>query len=618
MAGSAAAGTVAFASGDPLIGYCASIVALIGAARVLSAAVYRDHLSSDGKLPGRVWEMLYEGGAWTFAAMLGAVVYLTLTRTADIGLHLITATVSTGYAAGIAGRNAGRPAIAIGQTTLASLPMSIALFQNNDMASWVLAVINLLFIASLIDITTQLYSAFRDAFSAKHEKALLANRFERLARIDTLTGLENRFAFQERLEAVFREQPRPKIAIFWIDLDRFKEINDTLGHPVGDHVLRSVGYRLRQITRGRGHVARFGGDEFVILAEITDTPSTLALAEDVLHALAEPLSDETVTLEVRASMGVALSPDHGIEAEQLLKRADLALYYAKSSGRSRYCLFERAMQQRFDKAHEIESGLRLAIEKGELELFFQPIVDVQTGLTSSCEALLRWRHPLLGEVPPSEFVPIAETIGMMPKITEWVLQTACSAAAAWPRDVRVSINISPVSFKDPGFPLKVLAVLHRAKLDPQRLELEVTETVLLEENEQSTRMLRELRLIGVRLSLDDFGTGYSSLAYLRRYTFDSIKIDTSFVSDLHTSKEAKAIINAVVGLADALEIETVAEGVETVQQLRSVRAAGCTNAQGYLLGLPMQLSRISEWLIREDESRVALAELPRINQIGGS
>jgi diguanylate cyclase (GGDEF)-like protein len=600
IAGTGASATIAYISGDWVLIGAAAVIGLVGAARVASAAAYRDLKGRGDAVRGPLWEMVYEAGAWTYALMLGIIAYLTLTRTSDVSLHLLAGTVATGYAAGISGRNAGRPLIAIGQLTFTALPMSLALMQNDDTGSWVLAVLNLLFIAGLIDITIQTYAAFREAFSSKHEKMLLAARFERLARIDTLTGIENRFAFQERLEMLFAPTAgNAPIAIFWIDLDRFKEINDTLGHPVGDQVLRRVGERLRQMTRDRAHVGRFGGDEFVIAARVRDGAEANALAEEVLAGLCEPIREDMLSLDVRASMGVAITPDHGIHPEQLLKRADLALYYAKAAGRGRFCLFEPSMQQRFEKTREIEAGLRLAIDRGELELVFQPIVDVLTSRTLACEALLRWNHPQLGDVPPGEFVPIAETIGLMPQITDWVLQRACQAAVQWPGDIRVAINVSPVSFKDAGFPLKVLAAINRVGLDARRLELEVTETILVEENEQSSRMLRELRLIGVRLSLDDFGTGYSSLAYLRRYTFDTIKIDTSFVSDLHTSKEAKAIVAAVVGLADALQVDTVAEGVETVQQLRSIRAAGCTAAQGYLLGLPINAERTADRLARE-------------------
>ncbi len=602
IAGTAAGATIAYSTGDRLLTAAAATIGLVGAARIASAFVYRGRAGDrDSRQGGAFWEMVYEAGAWSYALMLGVITYLTLTRTHDVGLHLLAGAVATGYAAGISGRNAGRPVIAIGQVTLTALPMSLALFQNDDWSSLVLAVLNLLFIAGLIDITTQTYAAFREAFSSKHEKMMLAQRFERLARIDTLTGIENRFAFQERIEMLFAGPPEPgkRIAIFWIDIDRFKEINDTLGHPVGDQVLRRVGERLRLISDGRGHVGRFGGDEFVMAAIVSDAADAIEIAEAVLQVLADPVRDEAVSLDVRASMGIALTPDHGTDPDQLLKHADLALYYAKAAGRARFCLFEPSMQQRFEKTRDIEAGLRTAISAGELDLAFQPIIDVQTSRTRSCEALLRWNHPQLGDVKPSEFVPIAEAIGMMPQITDWVLHRACQAASRWPDHVRVAINVSPVSFKDPDFPLKVLGALNKSGLDAQRLELEITETVLVDENEQSSRMLRELRMVGVRLSLDDFGTGYSSLAYIRRYAFDTIKIDTSFVSDLDTSKEAKAIVAAVVGLADALQVETVAEGVETVQQLRSIRSAGCTAAQGYLIGMPTNAERTAERLARE-------------------
>ena len=618
IAGTAVSTTVAYVSGDPWLGWIAVAIGLVCAARVASAASYADR-KKEGRLLGRRWEIFYELGAWSYALLLGVTTYFTLTRTSDINLHLLTMAVTTGYAAGISGRNAGRPAIAIGQMMLAAIPATFALMQSDELARWVLAVVNVLFTLSLTDITLQTYDALLKAFSAKHEQARLAERFERLARTDALTGLENRFAFQERLETLLgcSTATGASVAVFWIDLDRFKDINDSLGHQVGDNVLRAVSERLRSIADGRGHVARFGGDEFVFLTPIEDATAATYLAQDVLTVLSKPLQGEGLPMDIKASMGVAISPQHGTDMDGLLKHADMALYHAKAAGRATFCLFESTMQERFHKTLQIEAGLRRAIENDEFELLFQPIMDVRTGRTSSCEALLRWRHPVMGAIGPAEFVPIAEAIGLMPAITDWVLHQACAIAATWPSDTRIAINISPVSLKDSEFPFVVLSALYKSGLDPQRVELEITETVLLEENEQSKEILREFQAIGVRLALDDFGTGYSSLAYLRAYAFDTIKIDTSFVADLHTSREAKAIIRAVVGLADELGMETVAEGVERDEQLGLISAAGCTHVQGFLLGEPMPARAVLRRL-KAEESEAQHAAAQKVTRLTGS
>ncbi|MEA3003544.1 MAG: hypothetical protein QOH81_2332, partial [Sphingomonadales bacterium] len=430
----------------------------------------------------------------------------------------------------------------------------------------------------------------------------LTARFERLARYDAMTGLENRGAFQERLQTELAALGGTggQLAILWVDLDKFKEINDSLGHPTGDRVLRTVSRQLAAIADGRGCVARFGGDEFVLLARGDKKGFAEDLAREVMRALLMPIDIDAASIRVTGSIGVAIAPDHGSDGETLLQHADMALYHAKANGRNDFCLFQPAMEEEFLELRALETALRTAIERDELEVYYQPIVDLATGRTKSCEALLRWHHPEFGSVPPSRFIPLAESTGLITPISHWVLGQACTAAAAWPEEVSVAVNMSPALLKDLHLSHMILSALYTSGLQARRLELEITESVLLEENAQSNALIREFQKIGLKLSIDDFGTGYSSLTYLKKYAFDKIKIDTTFIADVTRSREARAIINALVGLAAELEMEIVAEGIETETQLGYVTGAHCTAAQGFYLGRPMPEADIrarleSEW-----------------------
>jgi diguanylate cyclase (GGDEF)-like protein len=511
---------------------------------------------------------------------------------------LLAATTTIGYAAGICGRNAGRPVISIGQLTLASGPLSLGLFLSDDPLRWVLGIVNCAFIIGMIDITLQTYSAVLKAMTATQEQKRLTARFERLARYDTMTGLENRGAFQERLHAEVAHSVATgeQFAVFWIDIDKFKEINDSLGHPTGDKVLCAVARQLNSMIEGRGSVARFGGDEFVLLLRGHRPNFVQEAAQELMRALSVPMSIEGVSLQVTASVGAAIAPIHGTDADTLLQHADMALYHAKSNGRNDFCLFEETMEQQFLELRNLEGALRQAIENEELEVYYQPIVDLKTGRITCCEALLRWHHPELGSVSPSKFIPIAEATGLISPISHWVLARACEAASQWPEEVSVAVNMSPALLKDLHLSHMILSSLYTSGLAARRLELEITETVLLEDNAQANSLIREFQKIGLKLSIDDFGTGYSSLTYLKKYKFDKIKIDTTFIADVTRSKEARAIIHALVGLAAELDMEIVAEGIETETQLGYVTGAGCTAAQGFFIGRPMPRAAIAERL----------------------
>jgi diguanylate cyclase (GGDEF)-like protein len=615
VAGATAGCLIAVISRDPWIAATALAIALTGALRVTHAAFFHRTRQPNSVESARS-ETVYELGAWAFALLLGLLTFFTLTRTEPSVLHLFAATTTTGYAAGICGRNAGRPVIAIGQLALASGPISLGLFCSPDPVRWVVGAVNIVFMIGMVDITLQTYSAVLKAMSATREQSRLTARFERLARFDAMTGLENRGAFQERLQSELTqtEASGEQLAVLWVDLDKFKEINDSLGHPTGDRVLCSVARQLSSIVEGRGSVARFGGDEFVLLARGKKEGFAEELAREVMRALAVPMSIEGASLQATGSIGVAVAPGHGREAETLLQRADMALYHAKSNGRNDYCLFQAAMEEEFLELRSLEAALREAIGKDELEVYYQPIVDLKSGRITCCEALLRWHHPELGVVSPSRFIPLAESTGLITPISHWVLGQACAAAAKWPEDVSVAVNMSPALLKDLHLSHMILGSLYMSGLAARRLELEITESVLLEENAQSNSLIREFQKIGLKLSIDDFGTGYSSLTYLKKYRFDKIKIDTTFIADVTRSREARAIIHALVGLADELDMEIVAEGIETETQLGYVTGARCTAAQGFFLGRPMPeaeiYARLSAQGRGEDWSAGAGADLP--------
>ena len=597
VAGAAASTAIALSSGDPWLALIAVAIALTGTARLCHAVFFHRTIEQDTVASARS-ETIYEVGAWAYALLLGILSLLALLRSDNALHHFVAGTVTIGYAAGICGRNAGRPTIAIGQLALASLPMSLGLFMSPDPVRWVLGGVVVVFMIGMTDITFQTYSAVLKALSATREQERLTARFERLARFDAMTGLENRGAFQERLQKELSAiaQADEQLAVLWVDLDKFKEINDSLGHPTGDRVLCSVARQLSSIVDGRGSVARFGGDEFVLLARGKKDGFAEDLAREVMRALAVPMNIDGASLRATGSIGVAIAPTHATESDPLLQRADMALYHAKSNGRNDYCLFQTAMEEEFLELRALETALREAIAKDQLEVYYQPIVDLKSGRITCCEALLRWHHPELGVVSPARFIPLAESTGLITPISHWVLGQACAAAAKWPEEVSVAVNMSPALLKDLHLSHMILSSLYTSGLAARRLELEITESVLLEENAQSNSLIREFQKIGLKLSIDDFGTGYSSLTYLKKYRFDKIKIDTTFIADVTRSREARAIIHALVGLADELDMEIVAEGIETETQLGYVTGARCTAAQGFFLGRPMPEAEIHDRL----------------------
>ncbi len=416
------------------------------------------------------------------------------------------------------------------------------------------------------------------------------DRIAQLARFDPLTGLANRALFREGLEDALARAVRTgkSCALLFIDLDRFKAVNDTLGHSAGDRLLRETAGRLRDAIGGGATIARLGGDEFAVMLPDASAARVDSIARAIVASLATPFDLDGHRTVIGASVGYALGPADGAGVDKLLKSADLALYEVKSNGRGAACRFVPSIAERADQRRALEADLAVALERGELALAFQPVVEAADEHIVGFEALLRWHHPLLGNVPPDTFIPVAEATGLIVPIGAWVIETACAWAARWPAHVRIAVNLSPAQIDDPHLIETVERALRINGLDPARLELEITESLFLNEKPATTAVLAGLRGLGVSFALDDFGTGYSSLGYLQKAAFSRIKIDRSFVSRaVQPGSEAGAIIQAIVTLAHSLDMTTTAEGTETREEFEFCREIGCEQVQGYLFGRPM-------------------------------
>ncbi len=450
-------------------------------------------------------------------------------------------------------------------------------------------------LVAVVDVTERKNAEARIAYMAHH---------------DALTDLPNRVLFHERLNELLGRVRRhgESLAVHCLDLDHFKGVNDTLGHPIGDELLKTVAQRLGKCLRDSDMVARLGGDEFAVVQfPLAGPHDASALATTLIEVVSRPYEVHTHEFVVGASIGIALAPDDGAEADVLLRNADMALYRAKAEGRGTAHFFEPEMDRRIQARRMLELDLRKAFANGEFELYYQPLINLQANAVSGFEALLRWRHAERGMIAPAEFIPLAEEIGLIVPLGEWVLRKACSEAMHWPHDLKVAVNLSPAQFRSRGVVKAVLTALAYSRLAPDRLELEITELVLLGETEANLATLHQLRELGVRISMDDFGTGYSSLSYLRCFPFDKIKIDRSFVSELAERPDCVAIIRAVAGLGMSLGIATTAEGIETREQLDRVRAEGCTEVQGYLFSPPRPASELGQLIAAAPEKEAAVA-----------
>ena len=413
----------------------------------------------------------------------------------------------------------------------------------------------------------------------------------------TLTGLPNRKVFCQQLEQELKRVQRgERLALLYLDLDYLKQVNDTLGHPAGDKLLNGVADRLRGCVRDIDVVARLSGDEFAIIQKLLDQPSdAAALAMRVRDAIREPFDLDGHQVSVDISIGISIAPNDATELDELMKTADIALYEAKNTGRGTYRFYEPEMNARLQARGKLEQDLQSAFANGEFELFYQPIVRLDDDKITSFEALLRWNHPERGLVSPSEFVPVAEDMGLIIPLGEWVLRTACAEAAAWPDDVGVSVNVSSVQLANNNLVNVVVGAIASSGIQPNRLEFEITESVLIHNTTANLATLRRLHDLGVRFAMDDFGTGYSSLSYLLSFPFHKIKIDRCFIAALSDKSESHAIVRAITDLARSLKLRVTAEGVETEQQLQQVRLLGCTEMQGYLLSPPRTAAEISQF-----------------------
>ena len=447
-------------------------------------------------------------------------------------------------------------------------------------------------------------ATFEDVTERRRNEA----RIIHMARHDALTELPNRIAARDLgtgLIAAAQGAEGPRLAVLCLDLDRFKPVNDSYGHAVGDGLLRAVAERLRAHVRGRDVVARLGGDEFAVLHRVEDARGAVALAERLIGVVSRPYDLDGLKVEIGMSVGVAVADRDGRDIDRLLKDADTALYKAKAAGRAAACLFEPEMDALARERCILERELREAVTLGQFALHYQPLVSLDDDRITGFEALVRWRHPARGLVGPDVFIPLAEETGLIVPLGAWVLAEACREAAGWPRAVSVAVNVSSLQLRDRGFIGGVLRALAESGLPATRLELEITESLLLDDTEATLATLHALRGLGVRISMDDFGTGYSSISYLRRFPFDKIKIDRSFVRDAAHRADASAIIRAIIGLGASLGVTTLVEGVETEAQLATIRAEGAHEMQGFLFSPPRPAEEIAGILAGREGRRAA-------------
>ena len=577
--GIASTAIAAWVSGIQALYIGCIVLTVVAVARVAASfAMSPDH--SDAST--RKLELAYEIGAFSYAFLLGTIAALTIALEANAAVEVLMIANATCYGVGICARNAGRPVIALGQLFLVCLPIMLAALYIGTLPFLALFFTMVLLFPAMASITLNVFKVLRDSIASAETSAKLADRMQTLARTDVVTNIANRAGLNHvMVESMMTREEETRMGLFWIDLDRFKEVNDLFGHPVGDKVLSEVAKRIVEISPEGSTVARFGGDEFVLYGPVVDRKDAERLASEIHIEIMRPLRVDNRSLDVRASLGVALLPDDADDIDTLMQRSDLALYHAKVAGRSQTSFFDPSMTRDLVRRREVEDELRSAIMRDELSIFFQPIVDLETGKIRTFEALVRWFHPEKGELRPDEFIPVAEETGLIVTLGNWITAQAARACAQWPEDVSIAVNLSPLQIRAPGAALGILNALREAKLDPNRLELEVTETLFVDDNHATAAFIEELSERGVRFALDDFGTGYSSLGYINTFPFSKIKVDRSFVSGPNIGRKTDAIIRAVAELGSRLDMEIVAEGLETIEQVNAVRAAGCTLGQGY-------------------------------------
>ena len=553
-------------------------LALIAISRAITA--YGAH-----RLQGRLGDFLrntFWVGAIAYAANAGLTAGLALHIENHPHIAILMISFALIFGAGIAVGNAGRPVIAIGQMCLTFLPICIAALINGTLPMLALAIVLPCMTAALTFVTLGIFTSLSCEVRSAHDSSEMARKMREQARTDSITRLANRTGFEVDAPQIISNTPAGKqIALFWLDLHRFKEINDAMGHQMGDRVLQEVAERLRNRAPQNAVIARFGSDEFLLLGEMTDRRHAESLADQLCRDMSAPLRIEGNRIETGASIGVELMEHGDNRLDRAMQNAGLALYHAKVAGRHQIRFFDEAMTRELIRRKEIETELRAAIQRDELAVYFQPIIDLKSGNIRSFEALVRWFHPEKGEVSPEEFIPVAEETGLIITLGNWITRQAARACANWPEHVKLAVNLSPVQIRAPGAALGILNAIKDAGLAPSRLELEVTESLFLEDCAETKCFIEDLSDEGVNFALDDFGTGYSSLGYINKYPFRTIKVDRSFVSGANMGRRSDAIIRAVAEMGSTLGMEIVAEGLETIEQVEAVRDAGCTLGQGY-------------------------------------
>ncbi len=574
-----AVAAAALASNPPsVLRWTLGLMALFAASRAISSYGSRSLDNGFGRFLRRTYWM----GARGYAATAGLAAGLSLVVSDHAHVQILLIGFALTFGAGISIGNACRPMVTLAQMSLTLVPIAIGALIVGSIPLLVLALVLCALSIALGVMTMNIASTLVDQQRTSLESEDLAAQMQEFARTDQVTGLANRTGFEVKARELFSTvAPDKVLALLWIDLHRFKDVNDTLGHETGDAVLIEVGKKLDGCSPGGAVVARFGSDEFVILAELDNRKELDGLANKISDILEQPVNIFGHRINSGAAMGVSLKDDSVESLDRLMQHADLALYQAKLAGRGSVSFFNESMTRDLLRRTELEGELRGAIQRDELSIYFQPIIDLASGEIRAFEALVRWFHPTKGEMLPQEFIPVAEESGLIITLGNWVTRQAAKVAVNWPDHVRLCVNLSPVQIRAPGAALGILAAIREAGIDASRLELEVTENLFLDDDAETALFLEQLSLEGVQFALDDFGTGYSSLHYIRKYPFRTIKVDRSFVSVPGVDKRNDAIIRAVASMGETLGLDIVAEGLETAEQVRSVRSAGCTLGQGF-------------------------------------
>jgi diguanylate cyclase (GGDEF)-like protein len=601
-----------FESRDPVFSILLLAFLAVGVLRSVSAHAYHRYEHDPEDIANiKHWEVRALAGAWAFSALVGVTGAYTLLMHPDTKVEILTNGCVIGYIAGISSRNASRPLITLGQISFTCVPFLAALIWRFDMAHAILATfIGLLYLGTIL--------VCRSVFENIVSRHLAYRRIETMAQRDALTGLLNRSAFLGLLEGQFEAagHGQANVALISIDLDQFKDINDTLGHPVGDAVLREMSQRIRSVLQPGDEVARVGGDEFLVMLLGHRVMQVESVAQQLLGRLCEPLNTSGWPGGCGGSIGWAVAPRDGADIDALLRNADLALYEAKRSGRGCVVAYSPSLALHYEHRLTLEHDLKFALQNDELFIEYQPIVDPRSGRAICCEALLRWQHPDFGIIWPDEFIPIAESTGLVVPIGEWVLAAACAEARRWSQDVKVAVNLSPVQFKHGREIVDVvMRVLAETGLAASRLDLEITESVFIDDSAATLAILDELRGKGVGISLDDFGTGFASLAYLNDFPFTKIKIDRKFTQNLGGSPRTSAIIKGIAQITRDLSMERVAEGIELDDQLKTVMRFGINAVQGFLYSKPVSAARIRELIKRPIVPHGRELEAPRLPAI---